>query len=604
MPILSRKARCALDGLSLLAAFYRDKPFLSEQILAYLRSYSPKHALSPAIASLALTSACALGGCGDAVETPEASTALVAVAPEIQPLPPLSRDGSFTDVTLAAGIRARHQLPTSELRNIVDSVGSGAAFADLDGDDWLDLVVLGGPRSPQTSDAKQSHAGLHIYQNLRNGRFEDMTARSGIPAHSTAVAVAIADVDGDGDRDLYLVDRGPNRLYQNRGNAVFDDVTSRSGVGDTRFGVGAAFFDMEGDGDLDLYVINYLDFDPRENAFYAPDGFPGPLAYPAESDVLYRNEGDGTFVDVSGESGVEALAGRGMSLAVADVDDDRDADIFVANDATENFLLLNDGRGRFVEAGFNSGLAMGVNGEQTSAMAVDVGDVDGDGQMDLVVSDISYGALYLRTRPGLFVDSVIQSGLSMLCGQYVSWGQNLLDFDNDGDLDLFVVNGGLKHLVGWEDLLLRNVGAGKFEDASNEAGAYFATRQVGRSSIAGDYDNDGDVDLFVTTLGDQHFLLRNDYAGSAGWITLDLVGDGVRDSFGARVKVVAGGRTFVAESRFPSTYLGQSDSRIHVGLGQGVEQVDRIEIDWPDGVSQTLTDVSVGQILQIRQRAK
>jgi hypothetical protein len=185
----------------------------------------------------------------------------------------------------------------------------------------------------------------------------------------------------------------------------------------------------------------------------------------------------------------------------------------------------------------------------------------------------------------------------------VSWGQNLLDFDHDGDLDLFVANGGLKHLVGWEDLLLRNIGAGQFEDASKEGGSYFATQQVGRSSIAGDYDNDGDIDLFVTTLGGRHVLLRNDFAGSAGWITLDMVGNGVRDSFGAKVKVVAGGRTFVAESRFASAYLGQSDSRIHFGLGEGVEKVDRIEIDWPDGVSQTLNDVSVGQILQIRQRA-
>jgi len=561
------------------------------------------HCLSPAIATLALASTCVLAGCRDAVEAPESRVEAAASTAENPPLPPLSRSGGFTDVAFAAGIRADHQLATSELGNIVDSVGSGAAFADLDGDGWLDLVVLGGPRSPQANDAQQSHAGLHIYRNLRNGRFEDITARSGIPADSTAVAVAIADIDGDGDRDLYLVDRGPNHLYRNRGEAVFDDITRHSGVGDTRFGVGAAFFDLEGDGDLDLYVTNYLEFDPRENAFYAPDGFPGPLAYPAESDVLYRNEGDGTFVDVSGASGVDEHAGRGMSLAVADFDGDLDTDIFVANDATENFLLLNDGRGRFVESGFDSGLAMGENGEQTSAMAVDVGDVDGDGQLDLVVSDISYGALYLQTAPGVFVDSAMQSGLGMLCGQYVSWGQNLLDFDHDGDLDLLVVNGGLKHLVGWEDLLLRNAGEGRFEDASKEGGAYFATRQVGRSSITGDYDNDGDVDLFVTTLGGRHFLLRNDFAESAGWITLDLVGDGARDAFGAKVKVVAGGRTFIAESRFSSAYLGQSDSRIHVGLGQGVEKVDRIQIDWPDGVSQTLTDVSIRQILQIRKRA-
>jgi hypothetical protein len=291
-----------------------------------------------------------------------------------------------------------------------------------------------------------------------------------------------------------------------------------------------------------------------------------------------------------------------MSLAVSDFDDDGDTDVFVANDASGNFLLLNEGEGRFSEAGLLSGVAMGENGEQTSAMAAVVGDVDGDGQIDLAVSDTAFGALYLRTRPGLFADEVMPSGLGPLMGQYVSWGQNLLDFDNDGDLDMFVANADLHHLVGWEDLLLRNTGAGHFEDASMDGGAYFATRQVGRSSITGDYDNDGDIDLFVTTIQGRPFLLRNDLSRDPSWITLDLIGRRARDPFGARVVVHVGARTFVSESRCPSAYLGQSDPRIHFGLGEGVERVDRISIVWPDGTSRTLTDVPARQILRIEER--
>lgn len=516
-------------------------------------------------------------------------------------MPEPSRDGLFTEVTLAAGIRARHVLPTADLTNIVDSVGAGAAFADLDGDGWLDLVVLGGPLSPGENGAAVQHAGMHLYRNLRNGRFENVTAQSGIPAETTGTAVAIADIDGDGDRDVYVVDRGPNRLYRNRGNAVFDDVTTAAGVGDPHFGVGAAFLDMDRDGDLDLYVTNYLEFDPQEAGYYSPDGFPGPLSYKAQPDVIYRNHGDGTFEDVSGPSGVGALSGRGMSLAAADFDEDGDTDVFVANDATENFLLLNDGTGRFTEAGLVSGVAVGENGEETSAMAADVGDVDGDGHLDLAVSDTAYGSLYMFGAPGSFVDNSIGSGMGMLCGQYVSWGQNLLDVENDGDLDVFISNGGLHHLVAWEGLLLRNVGGGRFEDASKDGGAYFTTRQIGRTSVAGDYDNDGDIDVFVTTLQGPPVLLRNDLAGLASWITLDLVGAHVRDPFGARVEVRAGGRTQVAEARFPSAYLGQSDPRLHFGLGEGVEKVERIRITWPDGAVRTLADVPARQVVRITE---
>jgi hypothetical protein len=562
----------------------------------------PGAATAGAVTLLSIASLLVIGGCGDAGAEPGFSEPVAAERLAAGPLPAVSPTGGFSDVTLAAGITAEHRLPGPELENIVDAVGAGAAFADLDDDGLLDLIVLGGPRSPQEEGRQASrNAGIRLYRNRGDGRFEDVTRRSRIPADSSAAAVAVGDVDGDGDRDVYLVDRGPNRLYLNRGDATFEDVTRRAGVDDPAFGVGAVFFDADRDGDQDLYVTNYLEFDPRVQEYFAPEGFPGPLAYKAQADVFYRNRGDGTYDDASRDSGVAALAARGMSLAAADLDEDGDTDLFVANDATANFLLAGDGRGGFEEVGMLAGVAMGENGEETSAMASAVGDVDGDGFLDLAVSDTAFGALYRRTAPGFYTDDVMRSGIGRLSGQYVSWGQNLLDYDNDGLLDLFLVNGGMHHLVGWEDLLLRNVGGGRFEDVSGSGGPYFTTRQVGRSSISGDYDNDGDEDLFVTTLGGRHFLLRNDAPPRAAWITLDLVGRDSRDPFGARVELLAAGRVRVAEARCPTAYLGQSDPRLHFGLGEDVETVERIRIVWPDGTEQVLHDPPLRTVLRVTE---
>jgi len=514
-------------------------------------------------------------------------------------LPPPSGK-AFTDITEAAGIAFRHRLPDGELSNLVDADGAGALFSDLDGDGWLDLVLLGGPRSPHARKAEHSPAPIRLLMNTRDGRFRDATAGCGIAEDAAAIAAAAADVDGDGDRDLYLVDRGPNRLYLNSGGGKFVEAPGQAR--DPGFGIGAAFFDMDGDGDLDLYVSNYLSFDTADKPFYKPEGFPGPMRYDPEPDVLYRNRGDGTFDDVSKDSGIGLLRGRGMSVTAFDADGDFDTDIFVANDVTANFLFLNDGKGRFREAAFEAGVAMGDRNERTSAMAGDVGDVDGDGLQDLAVSDTAYGALYLQRGPAQFKDAAMMSGTAILSGQYVSWGQNLLDFDNDGDLDILTVNGGLHHLVGWEDLLMANDGKGGFRDAAAEGGPHFSAKLVGRGSITGDYDNDGDIDVLITTLEDSPRLLRNDSPSGNSWLTVDLSGAMNRDPYGAKVTVRLGKRAWDAEYRCRTNFLGQSDPRLHFGLGRSVKKVDSITVRWPDRTKTVIKDVETGRFIRIDQK--
>ncbi|MAE70800.1 MAG: RNA-binding protein, partial [Gemmatimonadetes bacterium] len=359
-------------------------------------------------------------------------------------LSPTSRPAPlFTDVTVEAGIDARHSLPPAGITDIVDSNGGGAAFVDLDDDGWLDLLVAGGTRSPDPDADSARHGGLRAYRNQRDGSFEDVTEAWGLPPEGTGIAWSAADFYGDGDRDLYLVDREPNRLFENLGGGELRDITARGGVGDAGFGISVAFFDMEGDGDLDLYCANYLEFDENPPSQYRAGAHPGPLAWPAQADLLYRNRGDGTFEDVSGPSGIAAVAGRAMSVTAADLDEDRDQDLYVLNDATPSYVFLNDGYGRFVESGARCGLALGRGGRPVAAMAIGIGDLDADGHLDVTVSDDVAGSVFTRVAPGVYEDRAGRSGLPELMQNCVSWGHNLFDADRDGDLDIFTVNGGL-----------------------------------------------------------------------------------------------------------------------------------------------------------------
>ncbi len=513
------------------------------------------------------------------------------------PAIPPADDDYFRDVTEASGIDFTHSIGDSALSNLIESASGGVALLDYDGDGFLDLYMTNGAYVAGFSEGPvpRPRPTNRLYRNRGDGTFEDVTHEAGVGDPGYSMGVAIGDYDNDGDPDLFVSNYGPNVLYRNDGNGSFTDVTGLAGVGGSECSVGAVWADFDNDGYLDLYVGNYIQFDPDYRLFYAPDGFPGPLAYPGQPDVLYRNRGDGSFEDVTERMGVWRRDGRAMGVGAADVNDDGFVDLYVANDAMGNYLFVNDRGSRFHEVGLSAGVAYNHRGDATSSMAVDFADFDGDGNIDLFVSDMSYSALYRNEGNGSFRDVTYRSGIAVPSGQYVGWGTAFLDYDNDADSDIFKINGDLQHLFGQEDQLFENV-AGRFIDVSTQRGTYFRRELVGRGGAFGDYDNDGDIDVFIVNLNDRGVLLRNERGNEHNWISFWLVGrTSNRDGVGARVTVTAGDVVQVRQRTAASGYLSQNDPRVHFGLGdQSV--VDRVEIRWPSGIVQVLDDVPINQV--------
>ena len=514
-------------------------------------------------------------------------------------LPPLSGQ-PFLDVTAVAGLDFVHAVGDDYMDNIIESLGSGAVWTDVDGDEDLDVYLVNQRwiEGVSSEPSRRPQISNRLFLNAGNGTFEDATDYANVGDSGYGYAAAAADIDNDGDQDLYVANCGENRLYLNRGNGVFDEGSRKAGVRDPRCSAGATFLDADGDGFLDLYVANYLEFDPDYRINYAPDAYPGPLAYEAQADALYRNQGDGTFTDASAAFGIDITPGRAMGVVSADFDLDGKPDIFVANDASENFLFRGSGEG-FAERAVELGAAFGFYGEMTGAMAGSVGDFDGDGLLDILVTDTTHGSLYHNTGDALFEDTMASSGLAVFSGQWVSWGGGFFDFDNDGDLDVLQVNGDLKHPTGRPDLLLENLGDGTFDVA--DGGPYFAKEKLGRGGAFADFDNDGDVDILVTNLNARPVLLRNDLDNGNHWIVLRLVATkGNRDALGARVTVRAGDREWTRVRHAPSGYLTQSDPRLHFGLGD-VSEIDSLEIVWPDGQRETFSGIGVDGIRTLTQ---
>jgi len=512
---------------------------------------------------------------------------------------------AFTDVTEEAGIRAKHSYGDFDLSNIVEGTGSGAAFFDYDNDGWLDIYLPNGCWHGDVSDNRgrrlRGQLKNTLYRNNGDGTFADVTDRAKVGDKGFGYGCSAADFDDDGDLDLYVCNYGPNVFYRNNGDGTFTDISKASGLADARWSLSAPWFDYDGDGDLDVYVANYLEYDSgRFRSFYAAAGYPGPLSYSGQPDALYRNNGDGTFTDVTKEAGIFQANGRAMSATVTDLNNDGWLDIYVPNDGMENYFFRNLGNGKFANEGLEMGLAFGEGGQGVSSMGPAVGDVDRDGWIDIYVPDMGYGCL-LMNRKEYFEDRTAPTNLAVVCGQYTGWGGVLFDYDGDGHIDVFVGNGNAHHEYTEEDVLMRNDGTGKFVDVATRSGPYFREKYVGRGATYGDYDNDGDLDLLVVNLNDIPRLLRNDGGNKNHWLMVDVRRPGGKSqAVGARVTVTSGQLVQIQDAVPVRGYLSQADPRCHFGLGQA-GKADTVEIRWPDRTKTVLKDVPVNQVLKVIQ---
>jgi enediyne biosynthesis protein E4 len=532
------------------------------------------------------------------------------------PLPAVTGGGHrFVEVTQEAGIDFRYINGASGDKNMVEAVGSGAAFFDADGDGWLDLYIVNGAPMP---GYERPTAGNAHFRNMGDATFKDVTAQAGTGDTAFGMGAAVGDFDNDGDADLYLSNYGPNVLYRNRGDGVFDDISAQAGVDDPRWGVHAAFVDYDMDGDLDLYNANYMNFDPAKNeACFAGTerAYCGPTTYEGQEGVLYRNDGDAVFTDVTRQAGLADDSGRQLAAVFGDCDNDGDPDLFIANDKRPNFYFINNGDGTFEENGAVAGVAYNEEGLAESAMGADLGDYDNDGRLDIVVATFQWlpNTLYHNDGDGFFTDVTFAADLGVPSVPYLGMTAAFLDYDNDGYLDVFVANGHLDENVKAYDpatsypqqnQIFRNLGDGTFGDMSDKSGPGMQVKRVSHGAVFGDYDNDGDVDIFVSDSDTPHCtLLRNDGAEENHYLVLTAIGtQGNREAIGARVRAVAGDLVQTREIRRAYGYMGSNDVRLTLGLGRHTA-VDTLEIRWPGGRLQRLTDIEADRFIVVEEDA-
>jgi enediyne biosynthesis protein E4 len=513
----------------------------------------------------------------------------------------------FDDATASSGIDFTHSFGSRQLGSLLEGTGGGCIWFDYNNDGKPDLYVVTGkplddsmhPFPLKTKPADMPHN--HLYRNDGNGKFTDVTEKAGLAPDLYSIAVAAADYDNDGNTDLLVTGYGRAILYHNNGNGTFTDVTSKAGIKVDGWSISSTWLDYDKDGCVDLFVGRYVQFDPKYRAFYSADNYPGPLDYEGETNKLYHNNCDGTFTDVSEKSGLEAFRGRTMGVTAADFDGDGWPDIYVANDKTENFLFHNKHDGTFEEIANQADVAYGQSGESTSAMGPVFADVDGDGKLDLWVTDSKFNRLMHNAGNGMFDDVSAQSGISQATAQYTSWGSGIYDFDNDGWPDILTFHGGLIHLIPQEHSLFKGLGNGKFADVSRDAGPVLDAKSVARGACFADYDNDGKMDAFLVNLGAHGTLLHNVTATKNHWIAFQLKGaKSNRDGIGAHLSLLAGGRTQVAERVAGSGYLSQDDWRVHFGLGAATK-VDKLTIQWPSGKQQVVENLTVDRVVTVEE---
>ena len=519
----------------------------------------------------------------------------------------------FTDVTAQSGITFKH-VASPEKKYIVESMSGGAAFFDYDNDGDLDIYLV----NSLTVDLVKSKGKTKsdLYRNDGNGKFTEVATKAGVSDIGWGMGVATGDYNNDGFEDLYVTCLGPDRLFKNNGNGTFSDVTDKAGVSDRRWSTGASFFEYDRDGDLDLFVANYVDFDINNLPEFGQGqtcqykSIPvqcGPRGLKGAGDSLFRNNGNGTFTDVSKQAGVADADGfYGLGVLTGDFDDDGLIDVFVANDSTPNFHYRNNGDGTFKEIGFTAGTAVNENGSEQGSMGVTAGDYDHDGRLDIFITNFAdeYNTLYHNDAANSFTDLSYAAKVAAVSLPHVGWGTKFFDYDNDGWVDIFVANGHVyPQLPSYRQprLLHRNNRDGKFTEVAAEFGAILTENRASRGVAFGDIDNDGDVDLLVADLDGPPQLLRNENGNANNSILIKTIGvKSNRGGIGARVKVVAGDLTQVDEVRSGDSYISQSDMRLHFGLEKRTK-VDLIEVRWPSGTVDKITGAGANRIIVIKE---
>ncbi len=518
----------------------------------------------------------------------------------------------FSDVARSAQIGFRYTFGDFSYDNILESSGSGVTWLDYDGDGDQDLYLLNGTYLEDISDPKGRHftgANNQLFRNNADGTFSEVAHQAGVDDRHWSMAAATVDWDSDGDTDIYLLNYGPNRFYRNNGDGTFSDITRDVDLSGpktlnrfTKWSVSAAFWDCDQDGRLDVMVGNFLAFDPYYLSPATPDRMPHPAEYEGQPSLLYRQRSDGTFVDDTKRLELHYPQSKCMGLTLLDFDDDGLLDLFQGNDHQKNFLFRHLGRGRYREVGVQAGVVVNDQGFETGSMHGSIGDLDGDQQIDLLVTDLRHGAYYRNLGNGLFEDATESSGLKSAFEGKGAWAAVLLDMDNDGDLDIFSANGAAEVLVDQPQLLLENDGNGHFRDVGTQCSPYFLHDRSARGAAAADYDNDGDLDIAVShiDLQGRPSLLRNDTRKSHHWVGLTLIGRTTASAVGARVSVQAGNKSQVALNQWGNSYLSFQDPRMHFGLGDAAE-IRRLEVRWADGEVQHLSNLPVDRYLEIRQ---